>query len=108
MRQRGDLQNEQKTKSHAPSSPHDSSQFGAGNNNNNQENQECIPEENVSITEDMTHEEQLENMKSIINGNARRKLYFNPAYFEPHLLAVSFENFFKDFEILIHLKLFSI
>lgn len=50
-----------------------------------QEN-ECIPEENLSITEDMTVEDKLENMKAIVNGTMRRKLYFNPAYFEPHLL----------------------
>lgn len=50
-----------------------------------QEN-ECIPEENVSITEDMSTEDKLENMRAIVNGTMRRKLYFNPAYFEPHLL----------------------
>lgn len=51
---------------------------------------ECLPEEDVSITEDISHDDQIENMKALINGNSRRKLYFNPAYFEPHLLAVSF------------------
>lgn len=50
-----------------------------------QEN-ECIPEENVSIIEDMSAEDKLENMRAIVNGTMRRKLYFNPAYFEPHLL----------------------
>ncbi|XP_055836730.1 uncharacterized protein LOC129905304 [Episyrphus balteatus] len=50
-----------------------------------QEN-ECLPEENVSITEDMMNEEKMENMKAIVNGTIRKKLYFNPAYFEPHLL----------------------
>lgn len=50
---------------------------------------ECLPEEDVSITEDISHDDQIENMKALINGNSRRKLYFNPAYFEPHLLAVS-------------------
>ena len=50
---------------------------------------ECIPEENVSIIEDMTTEDKLENMRAIVNGTMRRKLYFNPAYFEPHLLVVS-------------------
>lgn len=49
---------------------------------------ECLPEENVSITEDMTTEDKLENMKAIVSGTMRRKLYFNPAYFEPHLLLV--------------------
>lgn len=50
---------------------------------------ECLPEANVSIIEDMTTEDKLENMKAIVNGTMRRKLYFNPAYFEPHLLLVS-------------------
>lgn len=50
---------------------------------------ECLPEENVSIIEDMTTDEKIENMKAIVNGTMRRKLYFNPAYFEPHLLMVS-------------------
>lgn len=50
---------------------------------------ECLPEENVSIIEDMTTEDKLENMKAIVSGTMRRKLYFNPAYFEPHLLMVS-------------------
>lgn len=49
---------------------------------------ECLPEENVSIIEDMTNEDKLENMKAIVSGTMRRKLYFNPAYFEPHLLMV--------------------
>ncbi|KAJ6644246.1 hypothetical protein Bhyg_09213 [Pseudolycoriella hygida] len=47
---------------------------------------ECLPEENVSIVEDLTSDDKLENMKAIVNGTMRRKLYFNPAYFEPHLL----------------------
>lgn len=49
---------------------------------------ECLPEANVSIIEDMTNEDKLENMKALVNGTMRRKLYFNPAYFEPHLLMV--------------------
>uniref|UniRef100_A0A1B0D048 Uncharacterized protein n=1 Tax=Phlebotomus papatasi TaxID=29031 RepID=A0A1B0D048_PHLPP len=48
--------------------------------------EERIPEENVSIVDDMTAEDKLENMKAIVNGTIRRKLYFNPAYFEPDLL----------------------
>jgi len=35
-------------------------------------------------------EEKLENLRAMVSGNVRKKLYFNPAYFEPHLLAVSF------------------
>lgn len=53
---------------------------------------ECLPEENVSIIEDMTTEDKLENMKAIVSGTMRRKLYFNPAYFEPHLLMVRYRN----------------
>lgn len=37
----------------------------------------------------MNNEEKIENMKSVVNGSMRRKLYFNPAYFEPQLLEVS-------------------
>lgn len=54
----------------------------------NQE-EDCLPEENVSIIEDMTADEKLESMKAIVSGTLRRKLYFNPAYFEPDLLIVS-------------------
>lgn len=54
----------------------------------NSQDNECLPAENVAITEDMMTEEKLENLRAIVNGNIRRKLYFNPAYFEPHLLAV--------------------
>ncbi|XP_054089877.1 uncharacterized protein LOC105221417 [Zeugodacus cucurbitae] len=48
---------------------------------------ECLPVENVSIIEDMMTEEKLEHLRQMMNGNVRKKLYFNPAYFEPHLLA---------------------
>lgn len=58
-----------------------------GSANSGQET-ECLPEANVSIIEDMTNEDKLESMKAIVNGTMRRKLYFNPAYFEPHLLMV--------------------
>jgi len=47
---------------------------------------ECIPEENVSITEDSENKFD-NNNKQFHNANTRRKLYFNPAYFEPNLLA---------------------
>lgn len=46
---------------------------------------ECLPEEDVSITEDS--ENKTENNRTFHNGSVRRKLYFNPAYFEPNLLA---------------------
>lgn len=48
---------------------------------------ECLPIENVSIIEDMT-EEKLENIRALVNGTVRKKLYFNPSYFDPLLLAV--------------------
>lgn len=51
--------------------------------------EDCLPEENVSIVDEMTAEDKLESMKAIVNGTIRRKLYFNPAYFEPDLLVVS-------------------
>ncbi|CAD7077306.1 unnamed protein product [Hermetia illucens] len=51
----------------------------------NQEN-ECLPEANVSITEEASQDDKLDTMKAIVNGTVRKKLYFNPAYFEPHLL----------------------
>ncbi|XP_062544650.1 uncharacterized protein LOC134211611 [Armigeres subalbatus] len=57
-----------------------------GSSNPNGPDTECLPEENVSIVEDISNDEKLESMKSIVNGTMRRKLYFNPAYFEPHLL----------------------
>lgn len=57
-------------------------------NGQNGTDTECLPEENVSIVEDISNDEKLESMKSIVNGTMRRKLYFNPAYFEPHLLVV--------------------
>lgn len=54
-------------------------------------NIERLPEENVSIVETMEGrgEDGPDTVKAIVNNNTRRKLYFNPAYFEPHLLAVS-------------------
>lgn len=58
---------------------------------------ECLPEENVSIVEDMNSDDKLENMKAIVNGTVRRKLYFNPAYFEPQLLLVSANISFFSF-----------
>lgn len=59
-----------------------------GSGSNSSQETECLPEENVSIVEDLTSDDKLENMKAIVNGTMRRKLYFNPAYFEPHLLMV--------------------
>lgn len=46
---------------------------------------ECLPEEDVSITEDSDNKS--ESNRTFHNGSVRRKLYFNPAYFEPSLLA---------------------
>ncbi|GLV42232.1 shavenoid [Carabus blaptoides fortunei] len=48
---------------------------------------ERLPEENVSIVETLEcREERPETVKTIVNATTRRKLYFNPAYFEPQLL----------------------
>lgn len=66
----------------------ESSEFDYDSGNNSGGETECLPEENVSIVEDLSPEDKLENMKAIVNGTMRRKLYFNPAYFEPHLLMV--------------------
>ncbi|XP_058830263.1 uncharacterized protein LOC131689293 [Topomyia yanbarensis] len=79
-----------------------SQQNSDGMNNVNGPDTECLPEENVSIVEDISNDEKLESMKSIVNGTMRRKLYFNPAYFEPHLLvtpppaAVEFLNKIRE------------
>lgn len=51
---------------------------------------ECLPEEDVSITEENSEKYgtmNSESSRSFHNGTVRRKLYFNPAYFEPSLLA---------------------
>lgn len=63
--------------------------------NSSSQETECLPTENVSIIEEMMTEEKLENLRAMVNGNIRKKLYFNPAYFEPHLLAVSIFAIFK-------------
>lgn len=46
---------------------------------------ECLPEEDVSITEESDSKQ--ETSRPNQHGSVRRKLYFNPAYFEPSLLA---------------------
>ncbi|XP_058983866.1 uncharacterized protein LOC101888930 isoform X1 [Musca domestica] len=87
--------------SDSPKGSHHSSSNGNGNGNGsststNEDNldgasssqeTECLPQENVAIIEDIMTEEKLENLRAMVNGNVRKKLYFNPAYFEPHLLA---------------------
>ncbi|KAK9873836.1 hypothetical protein WA026_002194 [Henosepilachna vigintioctopunctata] len=50
-------------------------------------NIERLPEENVSIVETLEGREDKSDDMRGLNGTIRRKLYFNPAYFEPHLLA---------------------
>lgn len=84
--------------SHHSSHNGSQSQNGKGDdgldaNANGQEMAECLPAENVAIIEDMMTEEKMENLRAMVNGNIRKKLYFNPAYFEPHLLAVSYSSF---------------
>jgi hypothetical protein len=49
---------------------------------------EKLPEENVSIVETLEgRDERIDSFKAL-TGTVRRKLYFNPAYFEPQLLLV--------------------
>lgn len=62
----------------------DSKNFSS--HNSSQEQSECLPEEDVSITEDGDKNDGSNN-RTFQNGTTRRKLYFNPAYFEPELLA---------------------
>lgn len=61
---------------------------------------ECIPEENVSIVEDMSPEDKIDALRALANSTTlRKKLYFNPAYFEPHLLMVCIvPNKFQGFK----------
>lgn len=48
---------------------------------------ERLPDEHVSIVETTDDREIARPV-----GTTRRKLYFNPAYFEPHLMAVRTTN----------------
>lgn len=50
---------------------------------------ERLPEENVSIVETMEGREDFAENFGPLAGTTRKKLYFNPAYFEPQLLLVS-------------------
>lgn len=49
---------------------------------------ECLPEENVSIVETLEAREDGPDALKAITGTIRKKLYFNPAYFEPQNLLV--------------------
>lgn len=49
---------------------------------------ERLPEENVSIVETLEGREDRPDALKAITGTTRRKLYFNPAYFEPQNLLV--------------------
>lgn len=52
-------------------------------------NIERLPEENVSIIETLENrEDEPENVRAITAASTRRKLYFNPAYFELEMLLV--------------------
>lgn len=66
-----------------PSGPSDAFCDSKNFHSSNSES-ECLPEEDVSITEDG---ERNDLNRTFQNGTQRRKLYFNPAYFEPELLA---------------------
>jgi len=47
------------------------------------------PEEDISIVETLDHkEDRPDNIRSIMCSNSRKKLYFNPDYFELELLMV--------------------
>lgn len=60
-----------------------SDQYNDTNSNQGSSNTECIPDGEIAITEDNDSKSNYSHQ----NGTARRKLYFNPAYFEPELLA---------------------
>lgn len=50
---------------------------------------ERLPEENVSIIETLEgRDDNLDDLGTPTTGTTRKKLYFNPAYFEPQLLLV--------------------
>lgn len=50
---------------------------------------ERLPEENVSIVETLEgKEDRPESVRPIVSATIRKKLYFNPAYFELELLMV--------------------
>lgn len=50
---------------------------------------ERLPEEDVSIVEEGDdRDDQSESVHAMGGATFRRKLYFNPAYFEPDLLKV--------------------
>lgn len=53
-------------------------------NSSQEQSSECIPEEDVSITEEGDRPDGNRTFQH--SGTTRRKLYFNPAYFEPELL----------------------
>jgi len=67
--------------------PHESDRL----NRDNQMGQdlERLPEEDVSIVEEDEREDQTESVHAMGGATFRRKLYFNPSYFEPDLLKVS-------------------
>lgn len=52
---------------------------------------ERLPEENVSIIETLEGREDDINKIGSLPGTTRKKLYFNPSYFEPQLLLVGID-----------------
>lgn len=54
------------------------------------------PEEDISIVETLDNKEEgPDTIRSIVCANPRKKLYFNPDYFEPELLMVKKIFFFR-------------
>lgn len=54
---------------------------------------EKLPEANVSIVETLEARDERNDSFKALSGTVRRKLYFNPAYFELQLLMVILINF---------------
>lgn len=72
------------------------------------------PEDDISIVETLDNkEERPDNIRSIVCANPRKKLYFNPDYFEVELLMVNkmrqpFTVDIHDIVIIVVLKVASV
>ncbi|EDW02403.1 GH21972 [Drosophila grimshawi] len=71
----------------SPKPGHSATESNSLESDDFRQDNECLPAENVAVIEELMSEEKLENLRAMVNSNVRKKLYFNPAYFEPHLLA---------------------